>query len=203
MKKSEKVSEKETLKTKTIAATKVEVSEAALNTYVGKYELQPGFVITISTENGILKAQATGQAQFNMTAVAENEFEFKDAGIVIAFNKNDKGDIHQLTLKQGGGEFKAPKLGDFDPENVDLSMYEGKYYSEELSTFYTFLVEDNHVIARHPRHEDIKLELVKKDFFAGNRWFFGQAEIVRNDIGMITGCKVSSGRVRGVWFEKQ
>ena len=202
-KKPEKISEKETIKTNALAATNVEVSEIVLNSYAGKYELQPGFVITVTTEDGILKAQATGQAQFPMTAISENEFEFKEAGIVIAFDKNDQGDIHQLILKQGGGEFNAPKLGDFDPKSVDLSTYVGKYYSEELSTFYTFEMVDDKLIAKHPRHEDMELELVKKDFFAGNRWFFGQIEIVRNDIGVITGCKVSSGRVRNVWFDKQ
>lgn len=202
-KKPEKVAEKEILKTETIAGKTVEVSETSLNSYAGRYELQPGFVITISTDDGGLKAQATGQPQFPMTAVAQNKFEFKEAGILITFNKNDQGEIHQLTLNQGGGEFKAPKLGDFDPKSIDLSLFEGKYYSDELSTFYTFEVADDKLVAKHPRHEDIELSLVKKDFFAGNRWFFGQVEIVRSDIGVITGCKVSSGRVRGVWFEKQ
>ena len=108
-----------------------------------------------------------------------------------------------MTLKQGGGEFKAPRLVEFDAKSVDLSMFAGEYYSEELSTFYTFLVEDGELIARHPRHEDIKLKLVKKDIFSGDKWFFGQAEIIRSNIGVITGCKVSSGRVRGVWFERQ
>lgn len=186
-----------------ITDTKVEVSEAMLQSYAGKYELQPGFIITISSEEGLLKAKATGQAQITMTAIAENEFEFKDAGILITFNQNEKGTVHQLTLKQGGADMIAPKLADFDTNSVDLSTFEGKYYSEELSTFYTFLMEEGKLIARHPRHEDIKLELVKEDVFAGNAWFFGQVEIVRSNIGVITGCKVSSGRVRGVWFEKQ
>lgn len=202
-KKPEKIAEKEAIKTKALAATKVEVSETTLNSYAGKYELQPGFIITISTENGELKVQATGQGGFIMTAIAENKFEFKDAGIVIAFDKNDKGVIHQLTLNQGGRESKAPRLADFDAKSIDLSMFTGKYYSDELSTFYTLLVEDGALIARHARHEDIQLELVKKDFFGGNKWFFGLLEIIRSDIGVITGCKVSSGRVRGVWFEKQ
>ena len=186
-----------------VAPPNVGVSEADLKSYCGQYELQPGFIITISTENGLINAQATGQPKLTMTTIAQNQFEYKEAGILIIFDKNDKGAIEELTLKQGGGEFKAPRLVEFDAKSVDLSMFAGKYYSEELSTFYTFLVEDGELIARHPRHEDIKLKLVKKDIFSGDKWFFGQAEIIRSNIGVITGCKVSSGRVRGVWFERQ
>jgi len=43
---------------------------------------------------------------------------------------------------------------------------------------------------------------VKKDVFSGGAWFFGQAEFVRDDAGAIAGCKVSSGRVRNVYFQK-
>lgn len=195
--------EQKEVKPTLVGDTKVEISEEILNSYEGKYELQPGFIITINAEDGLLKAQATGQQSINLAAIANNEFENKAIGAVISFEKNEKEIIHQLTLKQGGAEMVAPKLADFDANSVDLTMFEGKYYSEELSTFYTFLIEDGELIARHPRHEDIKLELVKKDFLAGNAWFFGQVEIVRSEIGVIKGCKVSNGRVRGVWFEKQ
>ncbi|MEO1261431.1 MAG: serine hydrolase [Bacteroidota bacterium] len=182
---------------------KVSVSSAVLKSYVGKYELQPNFVLTISEKDGLLSAQATGQSSIGLTANSETEFEAAAVGAVITFQKNDKGEVHQLTLKQGGGEFKAPRLGDFDPEKVDLSHYTGKFYSEELSTAYTFLVEEGKLIARHSRHPDMELRPTKPGYFATNTWFAGQIEFVENKEGTVSGCKVSSGRVRDVWFDKQ
>jgi hypothetical protein len=39
--------------------------------------------------------------------------------------------------------------------------------------------------------------------FSGDAWYFGQAEFVRDGAGAIAGCKVSSGRVRNVCFQKR
>lgn len=181
----------------------IKVDPNLLKSYCGRFELQPGFIITISEENGQLVAQATGQPSVQMTANSTSEFAIESVGAVITFDKNDKGDIHQLTLKQGGGEFKAPRLAAFDAEKVDLSAYTGTFYSEELSTAYTFLVEHNKLIARHSRHPDIGCTPTKPDYFSGNQWFFGQVEFIKNAEGRVTGCKISSGRVRGVWFKKQ
>jgi len=51
--------------------------------------------ITITEENGVLFAQATGQSSFSLSAKSETEFAFLAAGIKIVFAEN------QLTLKQG------------------------------------------------------------------------------------------------------
>jgi len=46
------------------------------------------------------------------------------------------------------------------------------------------------------------LNPIKKDMFNGEAWFFGQVEFIRNADDVITGCKVSNGRVRNLYFEK-
>jgi hypothetical protein len=42
----------------------------------------------------------------------------------------------------------------------------------------------------------------KTDIFNGNEWFFGQTEFIRDKNKVVIGCKVSSGRVRNIWFKK-
>jgi hypothetical protein len=49
---------------------------------------------------------------------------------------------------------------------------------------------------------DFDLSPTKEDMFSSAAWFFGQIEFVRNPEGAITGCKVSNGRVRNLYFEK-
>jgi len=88
----------------------VKVSNAVLDTYIGKYELQPGFIITITREGNKLKAQATGQPVFDLFPKSENEFYLKVVDAQLVFNKNDTGDIDSATLFQGGREMIGKKI---------------------------------------------------------------------------------------------
>ncbi len=82
----------------------VKVSDAILETYLGKYELQPGFILTVTKEGNQLKAQATGQPVFDVFPKSENEFYLKVVDAQLVFNKNDAGEVESVTLFQGGGE---------------------------------------------------------------------------------------------------
>jgi hypothetical protein len=54
--------------------------------------------ITITKSKNVLIAQATGQSSFHLDATEKDKFEFKQAGIVLEFDSNNK----QMTLRQGG-----------------------------------------------------------------------------------------------------
>ncbi len=76
----------------------VKVSDAILETYLGKYELQPGFILTVTKEGNQLKAQATGQPVFDVFPKSENEFYLKVVDAQLVFNKNDAGEVESVTL---------------------------------------------------------------------------------------------------------
>jgi D-alanyl-D-alanine carboxypeptidase len=79
-----------------------EVSSAELDSYIGVYASeQIPLKITISKNNQILVAQATGQSAFPLEATSKNIFKFDPAGIVMEFNSTAK----TMLLKQGGGQF--------------------------------------------------------------------------------------------------
>ncbi|NOY46847.1 MAG: serine hydrolase [Chlorobi bacterium] len=88
----------------------ITLSPEILKQYVGKYELQPGFVITVTTKENQIFAQATGQPQFEIFAETEATFFFKVVPASIDFNKNDKDEIISLTLHQGGQNMEAKKM---------------------------------------------------------------------------------------------
>tara|TARA_R110000868_G_scaffold409563_1_gene695310 strand:- start:1023 stop:2783 length:1761 start_codon:yes stop_codon:yes gene_type:complete len=88
----------------------VKVSNAVLETYIGKYELQPGFILTVTIEGNQLKTQATGQPAFDIFPKSENEFYLKVVDAQLAFNKNDAGDIESVTLFQGGREMIGKRI---------------------------------------------------------------------------------------------
>ena len=88
----------------------VSVEQDILNTYVGKYELQPGFIIEVTTRNGQIFAQATGQAQFEIFAEDEDTFFLKVVKASIDFNKDASGAVTGLVLHQGGRDMPAKKI---------------------------------------------------------------------------------------------
>ncbi|WP_396601299.1 serine hydrolase [Algibacter sp. R77976] len=90
----------------------IKVSEAILDTYLGKYELMPGFVLTVTREGSQLKTQATGQPVFDVFPKSETEFYLKVVTAQLTFNKNEAGVVDSVTLLQGGREITGKKLAE-------------------------------------------------------------------------------------------
>lgn len=77
-----------------------------LDKYLGIYSsTQIPLKITISKNNNVLVAQATGQSSFSLDATDKDEFKFEQAGIIMEFNPEK----NEMTLKQGGGTFQFTK----------------------------------------------------------------------------------------------
>ncbi len=88
----------------------IEVSSEILDGYIGKYQLAPEFILTISRKGNQLLAQATGQGEFKLYASSENEFFLKVVEARVTFNKNEEGVIKSLILHQGGQDMPANKM---------------------------------------------------------------------------------------------
>ena len=173
-----------------------------LGTYVGEYELQPGFIIAITEDGGQLFGQATNQQKLPLKPLSATKFTVEGVKAVIDFFPDSSGHVKSLKLHQNGRTIDAPRTIPFDKSSVNLSAFTGRFFSPELSTTYRFTLVNNELTAQHDRLSDIALKPIKKDMFSGNIWFFGQTEFTRDADGIINGCKVSSGRVRNLWFQK-
>ncbi len=88
----------------------IEIDTETLESYTGKYELVPGFIITITREESQLNAQATGQSMFPIFPKSENVFFFKVVEAQLTFNKGEDGTIESITLLQAGREMVGKKL---------------------------------------------------------------------------------------------
>jgi CubicO group peptidase (beta-lactamase class C family) len=180
----------------------ITVDENVLSTYVGDFELQPGFIISISSIDNKLSAIATGQSKVALTPISTTEYNVEGVETKIEFIPNEGENIKLLKLHQGGQIMEAPRVKVFDKSSVILSDFSGEFYSEELSTTYNFTIVNDTLVAKHSRLSDFNLNPIKHNMFNGEAWFFGQVEFIRNENNMITGCKVSNGRVRNLYFEK-
>jgi len=107
-----------------------------------------------------------------------------------------------MLVKMGGQEITALRLPDFDPATINLTELSGDFYSPELNTTYTFVVESGKLISRHFRTGDVGLAPSKADVFSGDHWYFSHVEFIRDGNNKVTGCKVGSGRVSNLKFDK-
>ena len=88
------------------------IDENILQSYVGKYELAPEFVITVSKDGSQMKAQATGQGEFEIYPRSKNVFYLKVVEAQVTFNISEDGKVVSMTLLQGGQETTGLKLKD-------------------------------------------------------------------------------------------
>ena len=91
-------------------APEIKVDPAVLETYIGEYELAPGFSIKVTRDGDRLYAQATNQPRFEIFAAKENEFFLKVVEARITFTKDEGGHVVSLTLHQNGKDIPGKKL---------------------------------------------------------------------------------------------
>lgn len=88
----------------------ITIDDKVLQSYVGNYELSPGFMITVSKDGKQIKAKATGQEEYEFYPKSESIFYAKEADIQISFNLDKDGQVISLTLLAGGEESTGLKL---------------------------------------------------------------------------------------------
>lgn len=86
------------------------VDPAVYDSYVGKYQLTPQMILTITREKDRLFSQATGQAKVEIFPKSDTEFFLKIVKAEITFVMDETGSVTHLILNQGGRTFNAPRI---------------------------------------------------------------------------------------------
>ncbi|MEZ4457558.1 MAG: serine hydrolase [Gemmatimonadales bacterium] len=173
--------------------------------YVGRYALEasPDFVLTFSRRGDSLFAQATGQPRLTIAPQSDSSFALTVANASVVFRRDAAGKVTGLVLKQGGQDLAARRLEgaapDWKPSAADLAAFAGRYFSEELETFYTIAVNADTLVVRQRRLDEAKLTPGEPDRFAGGGLNFA---FERDRNGKVIGFYVANGRTRDVRFER-
>jgi CubicO group peptidase (beta-lactamase class C family) len=180
----------------------IELDPALFDGYVGDYELQPGVLVKVSRIGDRLVVDATGRQQVRLVPASQSRFFVEGTDLWVEFERGAGGVASQLTLMQAGQTLVASRIEPFDASAVLLSEFEGAFYSGELAATYRMEVENGTLVAKHLRNDPIALTPSGPDAFMSDAWFMSQVIFVRNRAGEILGLRVSSGRVRNLWFAK-
>ena len=93
-----------------IERTSITVNPSVLEQYVGRYQIAPDFILTVTLEGNQLMTQATGQNKLEVFAESETRFFLKVVDAQLTFAKGEDGKVSHVTLHQGGVDRKAPKI---------------------------------------------------------------------------------------------
>lgn len=88
----------------------ITVEASTLQKYLGSYELQPGFVITLELKGQTLWAQATGQPAFELQPISQTRFKTIGVDAQIEFATDASGMANSMTLHQGGRHMPCKKI---------------------------------------------------------------------------------------------
>jgi hypothetical protein len=124
--------------------TNVNIAPKILESYVGQYELAPGFLLTIRKEGDRLTGQATGQPRLRLLPQGETDFKVSGVDASLTFVKDKDGKVTQIVLHQNG-DHEAPKISSQVPKEriavaVDPKIYDAYVGQYELGAGEVFTI---------------------------------------------------------------
>lgn len=88
----------------------IDVPVQVLEGYVGEYEINPGFNLTVRREGKRLFTRATGQAEFEIFATSSTLWFVKAFDARLEFRVGTDGVAESVTLHQGGQQRRARRI---------------------------------------------------------------------------------------------
>lgn len=88
----------------------VKIPHEVFDRYVGKYQLAPNFILSISRDGDRYLTQATGQGVVPIEALSTSTFIAASIPAQLRFESDAEGKVTQLVLLQGGREMPAKRL---------------------------------------------------------------------------------------------
>lgn len=80
-----------------------------LTAYAGEYEVTPTLTLSVTSDNGSLFVQLTGQPKLPVFAEAADRFFLRVADVQLTFRRDSAGAVNGVTLHQNGRETLARK----------------------------------------------------------------------------------------------
>ena len=90
--------------------TETSLDPAVFDRYVGRYQLAPAFILTVSREGTRFLVQLTGQPAFDVYAENETNFFLKLVDAQLTFETDAQGKSTAVVLHQNGADLRAPRL---------------------------------------------------------------------------------------------
>lgn len=156
----------------------------------------------VATEDGRLYFQAAGQPRAEARTLSDSTAVIAAAQAEFTFHFRPDGSTDSATLRQAGAEMSMRRTEKTELSDEQLQVYAGRYFSEELQTFYEVELEEGKLVVHHLDMEPIPLRHRDADEFSASVFFLATVAFQRSGNGSVTGFTASNGRTKGVWFRR-
>ncbi|AVR44414.1 hypothetical protein C7S20_03595 [Christiangramia fulva] len=184
----------------------VHVAPELLENYAGTYRAPENFpipAIIYETSHGQLFETSLPGEHIPLVALSDTLFQYEDGSARrVSFKRRSDGTVEQLILISEDDQPMLKRIESSHPTMDKLQDYTGKYYSSELESFIKLDINNGILMTKDRRGGDLQLKPIEQDVFAGEYPLL-KIHFKRDINGKITGFKVSAGRTRNLWFEKQ
>lgn len=177
--------------------------------FAGRYALDqaPQMILTFSRVADSLMAQATGQPPFRIFPTSDSTFAIRVVQASITFHRDAQQKVTGLTLHQGADQKATRLVGEpekkWAPTAAELAAYAGRYFSEELETFYDVSVKDGKLVIANRRTASGTFSSGAKETFTGTGASADVTVVFERDRnGQVTAFYAGNGRTRDVRFAR-
>jgi serine-type D-Ala-D-Ala carboxypeptidase/endopeptidase len=172
------------------------VAAANLQDYVGSFPLAPTFVMLVTTDQGRLFVQATGQPQLSLLPVAADRFKVKDVDAEVSFERDTSGKVIALVLHQNGIDQRAPRGEVSVPVEIALPAGQLQEYVGDYPLAPTFVlnvtVQDGRLAVQATGQERFPVYASARDKFF-YKVVDAQITFQRNAAGRVSGLVLHQG----------
>jgi len=197
----------------TATSAVADVDPAVYVGFEGKYGVNDGTILMVSTQDKRLYVQPPGAPLLELHPKSATEYFLKGADVQVSFPQDENGKTSKLVWHQNGHDIPAEKLAGQPLCPAQLCEYEGEYYSEELQATYGVYVHQDRLCLKAPRVP----ELFQRNFrdppgenvlkhMAGDRFIrsYGTMEFCRDDSGKIAGFAIHADHnLKNLKFSKR
>lgn len=182
----------------------IQMSNQQLNQFEASYwNDKENYARKIYLKNDTLRYFRSASSEDALVPIAANTFKMLgiSANLIAKFGINEKG-IKTMSVSVDNDR---PSLFEhFEPITAPMQYareYTGRFYSPELESTIDILIKDEELVGHHGRHGDFPIQMLKRDVLEIPG--FAIIKIERKKDTKTSGLRISNGRARNVWFEKQ
>ena len=159
--------------------------------------------MTVAVEDGDIFVDVQGQGRTAARPTSNSTLEIASVSAEFTFDFDADGTTSTGTLVQSGLEIAMRRVDRAGLAEGALAAFVGRYYSEELETFYEVAVADGGLVLHHiEMAEPLAMQHTDGDQFSTEVIFLNTIAFERSGGGAVTGFTVSNGRTKGVRFGK-
>ena len=183
----------------------IELDESSLRVFEGHYWNEEEFYSRemYINESGVLMYSRGPGNESELAPISKNTFKMLniDVDLFVTFEQRENEKVMLVTIEEDDPIISVGYVP-LDATEQALEEYAGKYYSEELSTYYHLIPSETGLIVSHYRHSDQIITPIKDDAFTSDMWVLNKIVFERDNEQAISGFRVTNGRVRDLLFEK-